>query len=122
MSSQNLEHLRLATGGAELTDAEGRTLERIAAGEDSAVKDVCTIIYKARNIERARALERDKLTQQDLLTVWGYLEVLTGFYEAKAKAAAARGDDTGDKLTADYTRRVAEIRAIQEKIDREAKA
>lgn len=118
---ENMEHLRLATGGAELTDAESRTLEWIAGWEDSTVKNVCTILYKARNAEQARALERDSLTRKDLLTIWGYLDVLTGYYNAKAHAAATRGDDTGDKLTADYTRRVEEIRSMQRKINREAR-
>lgn len=120
MNTDNMGHLQLATGGVELTDAERKSLEWLSGWEDSTVKNVCTIIYKARNAERARALERDSLTRQDLLTIWGYLDVLTGFYNARATAAATRKDDTGDKLTADYTRRVAEIRAMQRKIDREA--
>ena len=121
MSKENMEHLRLAIGGADLTGAEISTLESIAAGGDSSMKDVCAIIRKARGAERARALERDTLTRQDLLTIWGYLDVLTGYYSAKAAAAATRGDTTGDELTGNYTRRVEEIRAMQRKINREAR-
>lgn len=115
----NLERLQLAISGAELTQAEARTLEWLSSWEDSTVINVCTIVYKAKAAERARALSRDKLTRKDLLEIWGLLEVLTGYYRAKAAAAAERRDTTGDKLTADYNRRIAEITALQTKITAE---
>lgn len=115
----NLERLQLAISGAELTQAEARTLEWLSSWEDSTVINVCTIVYKAKAAERARALSRDALTRKDLLEIWGLLEVLTGYYRAKAAAAAERRDTTGDKLTADYNRRIAEITALQTKITAE---
>ena len=116
---ENLERLQLAAGGVELTPAEARTLEWIAGWEDNTVINLCSIVYKARAAERARALSRDKLTRKDLLEAWGFLDVLSGFYRAKATAAAERKDTTGDKLTANYIRRVSEITALQRKITAE---
>lgn len=116
---ENLERLQLAISGAELTGPEADTLEQLSRMGNSAVINVCTIVYKAKAAERARALSRDKLTRKDLLEIWGLLEVLTGYYRAKAAAAAERRDTTGDKLTADYNRRIAEITALQTKITAE---
>lgn len=116
---ENLERLQLAISGAELTGPEADTLEQLSRMGNSAVINVCTIVYKAKAAARARALSRDKLTRKDLLEIWGLLEVLTGYYRAKAAAAAERRDTTGDKLTADYNRRIAEITALQTKITAE---
>lgn len=86
-------------------------------------------LYRGQGIACRKKLQADAaealtggLTQRDLLTIWGYLDTMRATYQDKAKAAAAREDATGDKLTADYTRRVGELESLQKKVDAEASA
>lgn len=61
----------------------------------------------------------DDLTRHDLLTIWGYLDVLTGSYHARALAAAERRED---KLSADYTRKIGELEELKRKVNAAAYA
>lgn len=62
----------------------------------------------------------DNLTRKDYLEIWGYLEILKTEFEAKAKAAAQRGDDIGDKLTGDHLRQAESVRSMQKKVNERA--
>ncbi len=110
-----LERLQAATVGIDLTAGEERTLKWLSGWEASTVDNVAHIIEKARGTERAW-----ELTRKDLLQLWGYLQCLKDIYEGKARDAAQRGGTIGDKLTADYMKKGAEITTMQQKINKEA--
>lgn len=57
---------------------------------------------------------------KDLLTIWGYLESYKIEIEKKLRTLAEKQpDERTENLIADYTRNVAEIKALQKKIDDE---
>lgn len=64
----------------------------------------------------------DVMTKRDYLITWGYLQTLKDVFENRARDAAARGDEIGRNLTADYMKQSAEITSMQGKIDSKAQS
>ena len=59
------------------------------------------------------------MDKKDYLTIWGYLQTLKDILEQKAKDVAARGGDDSALIAGRYLKERSDIRAMQEKIDRE---
>lgn len=110
-----ISRMETATKGLNLTAAEQKTIKWVCGWEPSTVENVASVIEKARAADCS-----DGLTRKDLLTMWGYLQFLKDEYERKARETAARGDDLGRKLTADYMQWAVAVTALQRKIDKEA--
>lgn len=62
----------------------------------------------------------DILSRKEYLELWGLLEILKTDFEQKARTAAQRGDDIGDKASAEYLRQAAATRTMQEKVNTKA--
>lgn len=112
----NLGRLQAATAGIDLTSGEQKTLKWISGWETSTVDNVAHIIEKAKGIEKA-----GELTQDDLLKLWGFLETLKNVFEEEIRDAASIEDATiRDTVTINNTKWAAEIRELQQKLNREA--
>lgn len=59
------------------------------------------------------------MDKKDYLKTWGYLLELKDILEQKARDVAARGGDTNAQIAGRYLKECSEIRAMQEKIDKE---
>lgn len=59
------------------------------------------------------------MEKKDYLTTWGYLQTLKDILEQKARDVAARGGDANEQIAGRYLKECSEIRAMQEKIDKE---
>ncbi len=78
--------------------------------------NVAHIIEKAKGTEKA-----GELTQDDLLKLGGFLETLKNVFEEEIRDAASIEDATiRDTITTNNTQWTAEIREIQQKLNREA--
>lgn len=97
-----LERLQAATNGIDLTAGEERTLKWLSGWDAPTVDNVSHII------EKARGARTGELTQQDL-------------FEGEIRDAASIEDATiRDSVTTNNTKWAAEIRDLQQKINREA--
>ena len=107
----SLERLQAATAGIDLTSGEQKTLKWISGWETSTVDNVAHIIEKAKGTEKD-----GELTQDDLFKLWGFLETLKNIFEEEIRCAATiRGT-----VTTNHTKWAAEIRELQQKLNREA--
>ena len=112
----SLERLQAATAGIDLTSGEQKTLKWISGWETSTVDNVAHIIEKAKGTEKA-----GELTQDDLFKLWGFLETLKNIFEEEIRDAASIEDATiRDTVTTNNTKWAAEIRELQQKLNREA--
>ena len=112
----SLERLQVATAGIDLTSGEQKTLKWISGWETFTVDNVAHIIEKAKGTEKA-----GELTQDDLLKLWGFLETLKNVFEEEIRDAASIEDATiRDTVTSNNTKWAAEIRELQQKLNREA--
>lgn len=59
------------------------------------------------------------MEKKEYLIIWGYLQTLKDIFEQRAKDTAAKGDGASQQNAGWYLKECAEIRAMQEKIDRE---
>lgn len=57
--------------------------------------------------------------KKDYLEIWGYLQTLKDILEQKARDVSARGGDANAQIAGRYLKKCSEIRAMQEKIDKE---
>lgn len=112
----SLERLQAAAAGIDLTSGEQKTLKWISGWETSTVDNVARIIEKAKGTEKAR-----ELTQDDLFKLWGFLETLKNVFEEEIRDVASIEDATiRDTVTTNNTKWAAEIRELQQKLNREA--
>lgn len=112
----SLERLQAATAGIDLTSGEQKTLKWISGWETATVDNVAHIIEKAKGTEKA-----GELTQDDLFKLWGFLETLKNIFEEEIRDAASIEDATiRDTVTTNNTKWAAEIRELQQKLNREA--
>lgn len=112
----SLERLQVATAGIDLTSGEQKTLKWISGWETFTVDNVAHIIEKAKGTEKA-----GELTQDDLLKLWGFLETLKNVFEEEIRDATSIEDATiRDTVTTNNTKWTAEIRELQQKLNREA--
>lgn len=112
----SLERLQAATAGIDLTSGEQKTLKWISGWETSTVDNVARIIEKAKGTEKA-----GELTQDDLFKLWGFLETLKNIFEEEIRCAASIEDATiRGTVTTNNTKWAAEIRELQQKLNREA--
>lgn len=112
----SLERLQAATAGIDLTSGEQKTLKWISGWETATVDNVAHIIEKAKGTEKA-----GELTQDDLFKLWGFLETLKNIFEEEIRCAASIEDATiRGTLTTNNTKWAAEIRELQQKLNREA--
>lgn len=110
-----LERLQTATTGIDLTAVEERTLKWLAGWDAPTVGNV------ARIIEKARGTRAGELTQQDLFKLWGFLETLKNIFEGEIRDADSIEDATiRNSVTTNNAKWAAEIRDLQQKINREA--
>lgn len=66
-------------------------------------------------------LTAGELTRQDLFKLWGFLETLKNIFEAEIRdAAKIEGSAIRDSVTGNNAKWAAEIRELQQKINREA--
>lgn len=108
--------LQKTTEGLTLTDSEEKTLHWLAGCHPYMVDNVAHIIEKARDTGRAGGL-----TQQDLFKLWGFLETLKNIFEGEIRDSGKIEDATiRDSVTTNNTKWAAEIRELQQKIDRGA--
>lgn len=59
------------------------------------------------------------MEKKDFLETWGHLQTLKDILEQKARDVAARGGDDNALIAGRYLKQCSEIRAMQEKIDKE---
>ena len=59
------------------------------------------------------------MEKKDYLTTWGYLQTLKDILKQKARDVSARGGDANAQIAGQYLKECSEIRAMQEKIDKE---
>jgi len=112
----SLERLQAATAGIDLTSGEQKTLKWISGWETSTVDNVAHIIEKAKGTEKD-----GELTQDDLFKLWGFLETLKNIFEEELRCAASIEDATiRGTVTTNNTKWAAEIRELQQKLNREA--
>ncbi len=62
----------------------------------------------------------DIISRKEYLELWGLLEILKTDFEQKARTAAQRGDEIGDKTSAEYLRQAAATQEMQWKINTKA--
>ena len=112
----SLERLQAATAGIDLTSGEQKTLKWISGWETATVDNVAHIIEKAKGTEKA-----GELTQDDLFKLWGFLETLKNIFEEEIRCAASIEDAAiRGTVTTNNTKWAAEIRELQQKLNREA--
>ena len=112
----SLGRLQAATAGIDLTSGDQKTLKWISGLETSTVDNVAHIIEKAKGIEKA-----GELTQDDLFKLWGFLETLKNIFEEEIRCATSIEDATiRGTVTTNNTKWAAEIRELQQKLNREA--
>ena len=59
------------------------------------------------------------MERKDYLTTWGYLQTLKDSLEQKARDVSAKSGDDNALIAGRYLKERPEIRAMQEKIDKE---
>ena len=112
----SLGRLQAATTGIDLTSGERKTLKWISGWETSTADNVAHIIEKAKGAKKA-----GELTQYDLFKLWGFLETLKNIFEEEIRYTASIEDATiRDTVTINNTKWAAEIRELQQKLNREA--